>query len=82
MLVHSVIIIIAITNVNREVGFVFPYIHFSTWFPPDMYKEAETVTREAMGLMPDKPRFYFSLGVLLGKTQRLEVRIRRDKEGG
>lgn len=39
-----------------------------------MYKEAEMVMREAMDLMPDNPRFYFSLGVLLGKTQRLEVK--------
>lgn len=40
-----------------------------------MYKEAETVMKEAITLMPDKARFYFSLGVLLGKTERLEVRI-------
>ena len=31
------------------------------------------VMREAMSIMPDNPCFYFSLGVLLGKTQRLEV---------
>ena len=39
----------------------------------DMNKEAEAVWREALSIMPNKPRFYFSLGVLLGKLQRLEV---------
>lgn len=38
-----------------------------------MYKEAESVWREAMNLMPDNAHFYSSLGVLLGRTRRLEV---------
>ena len=41
-----------------------------------MYKEAETIMKEAISLMPDKARFYFSLGVLLGKTKRLAVYTR------
>ena len=38
-----------------------------------MYKEAEETMREAMSIMPDNSQFYYSLGVLFGKTKRLEV---------
>ena len=54
-----------------------PFIKLSS--STDMYKEAETVTREAMSIMPHKPCFYFSLGVLLGRLQRLEVFHRTHK---
>ena len=53
----------------------YTYTCYTPQISPGMYKEAETVMKEAITLMPDKARFYFSLGVLLGKTERLEVCI-------
>jgi len=39
----------------------------------EMYKEAEDTMLEAISVMPDKPQFYYTLGVMLGRLQRLEV---------
>lgn len=42
-----------------------------------MYKEAEAAMMEAIGIMPDQPQFYYTLGVMLGRLQRLEVSIQQ-----
>jgi tetratricopeptide (TPR) repeat protein len=68
----------AISAFSKAIG--LDHYHVNAWTnlgllyqDLNMYKEAETVMREAMSIMPHKPRFYFSLGVLLGRLQRLEV---------
>ena len=38
-----------------------------------MYKEAEKVLREAIKQLPNNPLLYYSLGVLLGRINRLQV---------
>lgn len=43
----------------------------------EMYKEAEATMMEAIGIMPDQPQFYYTLGVMLGRLQRLEVSIQQ-----
>ena len=43
-----------------------------------MYGEAEKVLREALSTMPENPQFYYSLGVLLGRVNRLDVRLLSD----
>lgn len=40
----------------------------------EMYSEAEGVLREAVSIIPDNAQFYYSLGVLLGRVNRLDVR--------
>ena len=46
-----------------------------TLFSIEMNEEAESTMREAISIIPDHPEFYFSLGVLLGKLNRLKVRM-------
>lgn len=62
----TALLLLCMTTVHNGPGFS----------PIEMFKEAEKVMKEAVSIMPDDPRFYFSLGVLLGKTQRLEVRTK------
>ena len=38
-----------------------------------MYKEAERVLREATKHLPNDPLLYYTLGVLLGRINRLQV---------
>ena len=40
----------------------------------DMYEEAESTFRSAISVMADNPHFYYSLGVLMGRVQKLEVK--------
>ena len=46
-----------------------------TLFSTEMNEEAENTMREAISIIPDHPQFHFSLGVLLGRLNRLEVCI-------
>lgn len=43
----------------------------------EMYKEAEAAMMEAIRIMPDQPQFYYTLGVMLGRLQRLEVNVQQ-----
>ena len=38
-----------------------------------MYREAEQTLQDAIKQMPTNPLFYYSLGVLMGRLNRLEV---------
>ena len=40
----------------------------------EMYEEAEHTLQEAISIMPDHSQFYFTLGVMLGRLQRYEVK--------
>ena len=42
-----------------------------------MYKEAEAAMMEAIRIIPDQPQFYYTLGVMLGRLQRLEVNVQQ-----
>ena len=43
----------------------------------EMYEEAESTFRSAISAMADNPHFYYSLGVLMGRVQKLEVKAIR-----
>lgn len=40
-----------------------------------MYDEAEKVLREAIGVIPDHAHFYYSLGVVMGRVNKLKVNV-------
>jgi tetratricopeptide (TPR) repeat protein len=48
-------------------------MHCSKYFVIGKYKEAERVLSEAIKELPDDPLLYYSLGVLLGRINRLQV---------
>ncbi len=39
----------------------------------EMYDEAEKVLKEAIAIMPDHAHFYYSLGVVMARVNRLKV---------
>ena len=58
-----------------KVGAVVGDMHCSKYFIIGEYKEAERVMKEAIKQLPNDPTLYYSLGVLLGRMNRLQVRI-------
>ena len=49
--------------------------HCSKYFIIGMYKEAERILREGIKQLPNDPLLHYSLGVLLGRINRLQVLI-------
>ena len=49
--------------------------HYNKCFIIGMYKEAERVLREGIEQLPNDPLLHYSLGVLLGRINRLQVQI-------